>query len=102
MSRVKLSIENNIFSRLGVTGIDHINEKCRIVIVSALKDNPLSFAEEYFLKREWHKIIDGLKLLMVNHQAEKGIIAVSKSDRPLIADLKRCIEDCNNIDLFFC
>jgi len=96
-----LSIENNILSRLGVTGTDHINEKCRTVIVSALKDNPLSFAEEYLLQREWPKIIDGLKLLMVNHHAEKGIIAVSKSDRPVIADLKHCVEDCDNIDLFF-
>jgi len=96
-----LSIENNILSRLGVTGTDHIKEKCCTVIVSALKENPLSFAEEYLLQREWLKVIDGLKLLMVNHQAEKGIIAVSKSDRPVIADLKRCIEDCDNIDLFF-
>lgn len=96
-----MSIENNILSRLGVTGTDHINERCFTVIVSAIKDNPLSFAEEYLLQREWHKIIDGLKLLMANHHAEKGIIAVSKSDRPVIADLKRCVEDCDNIDLFF-
>jgi len=96
-----LSIENNILSRLGVTGTDHINESCRTVIVSALKDNPLSFAEEYLLQQEWHKVIDGLKLLIDNHQAEKGIIAVSKSDRPVIADLKRCAEDCDNIELFF-
>ena len=101
MSRVKLSIENNILSRLGVTGTDHINERCDTVIVSALKDNPLSFAEEYLLQREWRRIIEGLKLLMVNHQAEKGIIAVSKSGRPVIADLKRGIEDNDNIDLFF-
>ena len=96
-----MSIENNILSRLGVTGTDHINERCRTVIVSAIKDNPLSFAEEYLLQREWHKIIDGLKLLMVNHHAEKGIIAVSKSDRPVIADLRDRVEDCGNIDLFF-
>ncbi len=96
-----MSIENNILSRLGVTGIDHINERCRTVIVSALKDNPLSFTEEYLLQSEWHKVIDGLKLLIANHQAEKGIIAVSKSDRPVISDLKRCVEDCDNIDLFF-
>lgn len=101
MSRVKLSIENNILSRLGVTGADHITERCDTVIVSALKDNPLSFAEEYLLQQEQHRIIDGLKLLMVNHQAEKGIIAASKNDRPVIADLKRCVEDCDNIDLFF-
>lgn len=96
-----MSIENNILSRLGVTETDHINESCRTVIVSALKDNPLSFAEEYLLQREWHKIIEGLKLLIANHQAEKGIIAVSKSDRPVIADLKRSIDDCDNIELFF-
>lgn len=82
-------------------GTDQINESCRTVIVSALKDNPLSFAEEYLLQREWHKIIDGLKFLMGNHHAEKGIIAVSKSDRPVTADLKRSIDDCDNIDLFF-
>lgn len=96
-----MSIENNILSRLGVTGTGHINERCCTVIVNALKDNPLSFAEEYLLQNEWHKVIDGLKLLMVNHQAEKGIIAVSKSDRPVISDLKLYIEDCDNIDLFF-
>ena len=96
-----MSIENNILSRLGVTGIDHINERCCTVIVSALTDNPLSFAEEYLLQSEWHKIIEGLKLLVTKHQAEKGIIAVSNSNRPVIADLKRCVEDCDNIDLFF-
>ncbi|MBA7476004.1 Ion-translocating oxidoreductase complex subunit C [subsurface metagenome] len=53
------------------------------------------------MQREGDKIIDGLKLLIVNHQAEKGIIAVSKSDRPVVADLKRLAEDCDSIDLFF-